>query len=187
MDTILQPQIGVVTIVFKDGKILFGKRLKPIGHKMWSLPGGHLEMYESFEECSRRETREEAGIEIKNIRFLTARNNAYPEHNKHYITIIMLATHESGTAHVPENEREKCEEWQWFKMEELPEPLFEVSVIFSDFSMIKEIWRYKIANNGLFAKTDTVKKPMTVKEAMAEFRSSSSFLNVLGCREYNDE
>jgi len=35
----------------------------------WSFPGGHLEYMESFEDCAKRETREECGIEITNIRF----------------------------------------------------------------------------------------------------------------------
>ena len=35
----------------------------------YAFPGGHLEYMESFEQCARRETLEECGIEIERIRF----------------------------------------------------------------------------------------------------------------------
>lgn len=109
-------------IIKKDGKVLMGKRKNSHGEGTWNFPGGHLEYEESWEECARRETREEAGIEIKNIIFATATNDIFENEQKHYITIYMVAEYESGEVQLLEPE--KCDEWKWFSWNELPRPLF---------------------------------------------------------------
>jgi 8-oxo-dGTP diphosphatase len=57
----------------------------------WALPGGHLEFCESFETCSEREILEETGLQIRDIRFLTATNSVFEAEGKHYVTIFMAA------------------------------------------------------------------------------------------------
>ena len=56
---------GVIGIIEKDGKYLFGLESKtgPLNNK-WRLLGGKLESGESSEQALYRELREEAGIEI---------------------------------------------------------------------------------------------------------------------------
>lgn len=54
-------------------------------------PGGHLEHGESFAETAAREVQEETGLEIGNIKFLTATNDVFPE-GKHYVTIFVTCT-----------------------------------------------------------------------------------------------
>ena len=118
------PKVGIGVFVIKDGKILMGKRKGAHGEGSWSLPGGHLEFKESWEECARRETREETGIKIKNIRFGTATNDFFEKENKHYVTLFMLADYDSGE--VRTMEPNKCEKWEWFDWDKdkLPKPLF---------------------------------------------------------------
>lgn len=41
-----------------------------VKNKNWTIPGGHLEGNESYEETLRREIIEESNVEIKNIKFL---------------------------------------------------------------------------------------------------------------------
>lgn len=53
-------------------------------------PGGHLEYGESFAETAARESLEETGLEIGNIKFLTATNDVFGE-GKHYVTIFVTA------------------------------------------------------------------------------------------------
>lgn len=62
-------KVGVIVLVFKGGKVLFGKRKSKLSTDTYGAPGGHLEYMESFEDCARREVREETGMEIQNIRF----------------------------------------------------------------------------------------------------------------------
>ncbi len=118
-----QTKIGIGVMIFKDGKVLLGKRNGSHGAGEHAFPGGHLEYLESFEECARRETREETGIEIKNIhfQFLT---NVIKYAPKHYVHIGLIADCESGEPQVLEPE--KCESWSWYDLESLPTPMFEM-------------------------------------------------------------
>jgi len=117
-----RPKVGLGVAVLKDEKVLLGKRKSSHREGTWSFPGGHIEFNETFEECASRETLEETGIKIKNIRFATTTNDLFKKENKHYITIIMVAEFDSGEVKIMEPE--KCEEWKWFDWNRLPEPLF---------------------------------------------------------------
>jgi len=117
-----RPKVGIGVIVIHNNKILLGKRKNAHGEGCWSFPGGHLEFGESWEECSRREVREEVGIEIKNLRFGTVTNDIFENEQKHYITICVLSDYDSGE--VALLEPDKCEEWKWFEWDKLPLPLF---------------------------------------------------------------
>ena len=117
-----RPKVGVGVIVVKGGKVLLGKRKSAHGEGLWGFPGGHLEFNESWEECASRETMEETGVAIQNIRFGTATNDIFLAEKKHYITIFMLADYDSGDVEVMEPE--KCERWEWFLWDQLPQPPF---------------------------------------------------------------
>ncbi|MEK9130056.1 MAG: NUDIX hydrolase [Patescibacteria group bacterium] len=122
MHTQNRPKIGIGVIVIKDGKILLGKRKNAHGEGAWCYPGGHLEYGESWEKCSRRETMEEAGIKIKNLRFGMVSNNIFKMAKKHYVTIFMVADFALGK--VKAMEPHKCEKWDWFEWDKFPKPLF---------------------------------------------------------------
>lgn len=116
------PRIGVASIIVKDNKILMGRRLGAHGSGSWSFPGGHLEFNESVEDCARRETLEEAGIQITNLRDFAFTNDFFPEADKHYVTLFVLADYLSGTPQILEPD--KCGGWEWFEWDDLPKPLF---------------------------------------------------------------
>jgi|SRR5579884_448990 len=84
--------------------------------------GGHLEFGESMEECARREVLEEAGALIKNIRMRAFTNDIFETERRHYVTVYAVADYDSGD--ITTREPEKCERWEWFSWEELPQPLF---------------------------------------------------------------
>lgn len=118
-----RPKVGVGVMVIKEGKVLLQKRKSSHGTGEYAFPGGHLEHLESIEDCARRETREECGIEIENIRFLCVSNmDRYAP--KHYIDIGLVADWRSGEPTVMEPE--KAEFWNWYELDSLPEPLFGV-------------------------------------------------------------
>lgn len=118
-----RPKVGIGVIIVKDGKVLMGLRLsKNNGTGTWHPPGGHLEYGESWEECARRETLEEAGIEITNVRFAAAVNDIYPDEQLHYVTIFMRADHLRGEPRTCEPE--KCSGWSWHPWESVPSPRF---------------------------------------------------------------
>lgn len=117
-----QPGVGIGVYVRKDGKMLLGLRKGGYGAGSWGAPGGKLDMYENPLECAHRETREETGIEIENVRFVGNVNDADVEHGTHYVTISYVADWKSGEVRLMEPE--KFEKWAWFGESELPEPKF---------------------------------------------------------------
>ncbi|PIN77737.1 DNA mismatch repair protein MutT [Candidatus Woesearchaeota archaeon CG10_big_fil_rev_8_21_14_0_10_34_12] len=118
-----RPKVGLALIVKRAGKVLLGKRKGSHDSETWCFPGGHLEFFESFEDCALRELREEAGdIKVKNLEFSIATNDLFRKENKHYVTIFMVSDHVSGEAEVMEPE--KCEKWGRYSWDNLPRPLF---------------------------------------------------------------
>ncbi|MDP2637065.1 MAG: NUDIX domain-containing protein [bacterium] len=112
---------AVGVMILKDGKILLAKRKTSHGAGEYAFPGGHLEYMEMFEDCARRETKEECGIAIQNIRFQFVANlKLYAP--KHYTHIGMIADWESGEPEILEPE--KAEEWGWYELDKLPQPMF---------------------------------------------------------------
>ncbi|KAI7184746.1 hypothetical protein KC316_g7782 [Hortaea werneckii] len=114
------PRIGVGVFVFASrtsNRYLLGKRLGSHGAGTYALPGGHLEYGESFEQCATREVQEETGLDITDVRFLTATNSVFHETTKHYVTIFMTAvarSAENGLEPEPKvMEPDKCEGWSW--------------------------------------------------------------------------
>ncbi|MFA6099099.1 MAG: NUDIX domain-containing protein [Patescibacteria group bacterium] len=114
-------KVGLGVMLFKDGKVLLGKRRGSHGEGEYAWPGGHLEYMESIADCTRREVREETGMEITNIRFLRLLNlKKYAP--QHYVDIGMIADWKSGEPQVLEPNRIEC--WDWYRLDSLPAPLF---------------------------------------------------------------
>jgi 8-oxo-dGTP diphosphatase len=115
-------RVGVGIFIFKDGKFLMGKRKGSHGSGTWSIPGGHLEFGESFEDTAKREAKKETDLEITNVRFGAVTNDFFPEENKHYITIWVISDYLSGQARI--TEPDKFIDQAWRNFEDLPSPLF---------------------------------------------------------------
>jgi len=118
-----RPKACVGVMVFKDGKILIGRRKDTATHGPgeYSLPGGHIEHSESFKEAIERETLEESGVKIKNLKFICVANtDAYKGHQA--ILINFVADWESGEP--TDFPHENIGDWQWCDIDKLPEPLF---------------------------------------------------------------
>ena len=56
----------------------------------YALPGGHLEVGESWEQCALREVLEETGLRLQRARFVFVTNNLV-DSGAHYVTIFMRA------------------------------------------------------------------------------------------------
>lgn len=137
-------RVGVGVLLVDDmGRVLVGRRRGSHGAGTLQLPGGHLEVGESFEECASRELAEETGIVLAPGSFSHAHttNDVMPDDEKHYVTIFMAS-------HVPEGlqartlEPHKCEGWAWQAWDDLAdgESLFIplANLIASGFSPCKD-------------------------------------------------
>ena len=114
-------EVGIGVMVLRDGKVLLSKRKGNLGKGEYCWPGGKMEYGESFEDCARREVREETGMEIKNVRFLRLMNLKHFD-PKQFVDIELISDWESGEAKLMEPD--KFEDWNWYDLEKLPEPLF---------------------------------------------------------------
>lgn len=115
-----QARVGVGVMVIRNGKVLMALRTTSHGANTYQFPGGHLEYLESFEDCARREVREECGIEIHNLEF-TYIANMLAFAPKHFVHVGLAAEWKSGEAQ--QMEPEKSGPWNWFSFDELPRPL----------------------------------------------------------------
>ncbi|MCC6933776.1 MAG: NUDIX domain-containing protein [Deltaproteobacteria bacterium] len=116
-----KPKVGIGIMIFRDGKILLGKRRSSHGDREFAFPGGHLEHMESFHHCAIREIAEETGIKVTNIRFQFLLN-LLDYAPKHYVHIGLVADWQEGEAQLLEPD--KCSGWDWYSMDNLPQPLF---------------------------------------------------------------
>lgn len=122
-----KPRVGLgIIVVNNDGKILIGKR-KGSHAPYFSIPGGHLDQGETFEEGAIREVKEETDLDIKDPKVIAVTNNldTYRNEGLHYISIVLLAQNFSGVLKIMEPG--KCEEWLWADPHNLPMPHFDAS------------------------------------------------------------
>jgi 8-oxo-dGTP diphosphatase len=121
------PRVGLgVIIVNKVGQILLGNRSG--NHApYWSIPGGKLDLGESFERGAVREVNEEHGIDIINPQVIGVTNNlrTYRAEGLHFISVILVAREFKGEPKILEPK--KCSEIMWADPASLPLPHFDAS------------------------------------------------------------
>lgn len=125
-----KPRVGVGVIIFKDNKVLLGKRHEDPekadsllhGEGTWTLPGGKLDFGEALEDCAFREANEETSVEInKNkLKLISVTNDIV--YDAHFITLGFLAEEFKGEPRVMEPD--EITEWKWFELNNLPSPMF---------------------------------------------------------------
>ena len=122
-DVPARPLIGVGIVVRRRDRVLLGlRRSNTHGDGVWQFPGGHLEWGESVADCARREVREETGLVVTIDGEGPWTNTVFPDGGRHYVTVFMLATSHEGEPMACEPD--KCDQWHWFRWDDLPAPLF---------------------------------------------------------------
>ena len=91
------------------------------------IPGGHLELGETFEEAAIKEIFEETGLKISDPKVIAVTNNlrTYSNDKKHYVSIILHTNTFQGNAMIME--KDKCEIWEWVDPLHIPTPHFDAS------------------------------------------------------------
>ncbi len=111
------PRISPVAIglVIKGDEILLARsvRVPRLAPGMYSALAGFVEAGESAEECLHREVREEAGIEIYNLRYFGSQSWPYP----HSLMIGFIADYHSGELVA---QKDEIEDLGWFRFDSLP-------------------------------------------------------------------
>ena len=118
-----QAMVGVSILLKKGDRILLEKRQHTThGNGTWGPPSGHIDFGETPEQTAIRETLEETGVKIGDVKFRVITNDVFEKEQMHYITLWFDANYVSGepTVHSPQEESEVG----WFSWHDLPQPLF---------------------------------------------------------------
>ncbi len=123
-------EVVITAIVVKDGKYLITRRSanKKRFPGMWTVPGGKLETddylklpkdtkfywYNVLEQVLKREVKEEVGIKINNIEYVTSLATVHGDGNPSLV-ISCLADYVSGTIKL---QKEETDKFAWVSVEE---------------------------------------------------------------------
>ena len=123
-------EVAITAIVVKDGKYLITRRSlnKKRWPGQWTVPGGRLEVsdytswpkdthgywYNVLEKTLRREVKEEVGLEIKDITYVTSLATVH-EDSSPSLVISCMAEWAGGEVTL---QKEECDEFVWVTTEE---------------------------------------------------------------------
>lgn len=113
--------VGCEVLIIEKDQLLLGKRKNCFGAGTWALPGGHLEYDERMVEAACREMQEELGASIlpSDLKLISIVDTLpYEGSDKHYIHISFELQSPSFKPQLMEPER--CEEWRYFALDDLP-------------------------------------------------------------------
>jgi 8-oxo-dGTP diphosphatase len=114
-------KVGVSVILIRnDNEILIGKRKGSHGAGLYSVPGGHLEYGETFEECCSRELSEEIGVNLSDFEKVGFSEDYFGLNNSKQYTTLYFKKHVDSNIKIKNLEPEKCEEWIWVNKDKLP-------------------------------------------------------------------
>ena len=111
--------LSFIILLQYQPQVFAGLRKNSHGDGTLALPGGHLELYESWEQCAIRETLEETGLTIHNVQFGHVTNDPMQDQGKHYVTIIMMGECTCSETRPQNLEPHKCEGWSSYTWDEL--------------------------------------------------------------------
>ena len=123
-------EVVITAIIVKDGKYLITRRskIKKRFPGMWTVPGGKLETddyiklpkdtenywYNILEQVLRREVKEEVGIEITNIEYVTSLATVHGDGNPSLV-VSCKADYSSGEVTL---QKEETDKFTWVSLEE---------------------------------------------------------------------
>lgn len=121
---IKQARVGVSVILINNkSQVLIGKRKGSHGSGFYSIPGGHLEFGETYEECCDRELMEEIGVNFGKYKKVGFSEDFF-EDEKHYITLYFVVKNIDENVEIKNMEPTKCEGWEWVYVSDLPNKMF---------------------------------------------------------------
>jgi len=110
-------------VLIKDNKVLLQRRFNT-GYEdgKYSMVAGHVDKGETFTEAIIRETKEEAGIELKpenlKVAHVMHRNSGSEENNER---VDVFFTADKWDGEIENKESHKCDDLSWFDLDNLPD------------------------------------------------------------------
>jgi 8-oxo-dGTP diphosphatase len=122
---------AAVLVLNEEGQILLGKRKGAHRAGHWACPGGWIDRDDTSTHLAAiREVKEETDLELNCVEALCWTTEDHPELGVRTITLYHVGDFRPNPQD-PESPREprvlepnKCEEWRWFSLHQLPDPCF---------------------------------------------------------------
>ncbi len=119
-----KPALAVACLLFNQGRILLSQRPKTPQQNSWQCPGGFVQMNESLEAAGKRILQQKLAVSLKLSSTCFYSNNIFKTEQQHTFTLYLSASCPASLI--------KSEKWQWFALEQLPQPLFlPLQILFS--------------------------------------------------------
>lgn len=136
--------VGAI-IVDEDGRLFLAQRGPRAGNERgkWEFPGGSVEFGETLAEALAREIREEYDISIEVGDLLTVTDHILPDERQHWVSPSYICRISKGEPRIVEPD--KCSAIGWFGLDEMPEPLSQVTR--HDFELYRQ-WLARQSTHG---------------------------------------
>lgn len=136
--------VGAI-IVDEDGRLFLAQRGPRAGNERgkWEFPGGSVEFGETLAEALAREIREEYDITIEVGDLLTVTDHILPDERQHWVSPSYICRLSEGEPRIVEPD--KCSAIGWFGLDEMPEPLSQVTR--HDFELYRQ-WLARQSTQG---------------------------------------
>lgn len=108
-------------ILNEKNELLLQLRNKAPEKEYWSIPGGRVEMFETFEEAVKREVKEETGIEVHVIDLLGICNHIIQNEKSHWVSPSFLCKIVAGEPQILEPTKHL--DMKWFSLNNLPDKI----------------------------------------------------------------
>ena len=108
----IDPKLAVIALVPHQGGLVMVRRSIEPGYGLWVVPGGFVDVGEKVEEAVVRETREEAGLNVRVVRLL----NVHSYHHSRTVVLSFITEYVSGDLAPGDEEMEA----QVFTQTEIP-------------------------------------------------------------------
>lgn len=114
--------VGCGAFIINDkGELLLQLRNKAPEKEYWSIPGGRVELFETFEEAVKREVKEETGVEVEIISLLGICDHIIKNEERHWVSPSYLCKIVEGEPQILEPT--KLLDMKWFSLDKLPEKI----------------------------------------------------------------
>ena len=108
-------------ILNEKNELLMQLRNKSPEKEYWSIPGGKVEMFETFEQAIKREVKEETGVEVQVVCELGICNHIIENEQKHWVSPSYLCKIIKGEPQILEPTKHL--DMKWFSLENLPDKI----------------------------------------------------------------
>lgn len=108
-------------ILNEQEEVLLQLRNKAPEKEYWSIPGGKVELFETFEQAVKREVKEETGAEVEVIGLLGMCNHIIGNEQRHWVSPSYLCKIVKGEPRIMEPTKHL--DMKWFSLDNLPEKI----------------------------------------------------------------